>query len=93
MNDQVESLARMQVHMEYLQGAVKSLHDRLDGMASSREVAALKEEVDSLRDLVEQQSEMMRTLVALERFAKWVAAILAAASAIWGLLKIIKGGG
>jgi len=93
MNDQVESLARMQVHMEYLQGAVKSLHDRLDGMATAREVSELKVEVDQLRTLVEQQSEMMRALVALERFAKWVAVLAAAASAVWGLFKLLKGGG
>lgn len=93
MNDQVESLARMQVHMEYLQGAVKALHDRLDGMATTREVSELKVEVDQLRTLVERQSEMMHTLVGLERFAKWIAVIVAAASAVWGFLKLLKGGG
>jgi uncharacterized membrane protein YjjP (DUF1212 family) len=93
MGDEQTSLAEMRVHMEYMRKTVQSLHDRLDGMATTREVSELKDEVDQLRTLVEQQSEMMRALVALERFAKWLAVIAAAGSAVWGLLKILKGGG
>jgi hypothetical protein len=93
MGDEQTSLVEMRVHMDYMRKTVQALHDRLDVMATAREVSELKVEVDQLRTLVEQQSEMMRTLVALERFAKWLAVIAAAASAVWGLLKLIKGGG
>lgn len=93
MSDEQTSLAEMRVHMEYMRKTVQSLHDRLDGMATTREVSELKDEVDQLRTLVEQQSEMMHALVGLERFAKWIAVVVAGASAVWGFLKLLKGGG
>ncbi len=91
MGDEQTSLAEMRVHMEYMRKTVQALHDRLDSMPTGQQLSELKRDVDLLRDAVEQQSELMRTLVALERFAKWFAAVVAAGSAVWGLVKLIKG--
>lgn len=92
MSIESASLEQLRVHMEYMKETVKALHDRLDNMPTAKQVKDLEERLEALQGELHEQSRLMSTLVNLERFAKWFAAILAVFASGYGLWKMLRGG-
>jgi hypothetical protein len=68
------------VHVRYMNEKFEHIEKRLDGLATSEEVAALRAEVEKI-------TPWTKTLETLERTAKWIAAIAAAVSATYLAIK------
>lgn len=91
MSVESASLEQLRVHMEYMRETVKVLHNRLDALPTAAQIEELRREIDEIKIETEKQSELMRTLVNLERFAKWFAAIAGMIAAGYGLWRAFKG--
>ena len=68
------------VHVQYMNEKFEHIEKRLDGLATSEEVAALRAEVEKI-------TPWTHTLETLEKAAKWIVAIAAACGAIYASIK------